>query len=643
MSKPLGERLVEAGLITPDDVQKALQQQRITGHRLGDCLVEVGVLQEASLLRFLAGELKTLFVSTEKLAKAKIPESVLNRIPVRMAEAQLLLPLTYDAERGVLAVVMAEPQNASVLKEIALVAETREVYAYIGLRSGILAGIKRHYYGDPTAFSAPLQPAANVRADLSAIAQAYDASGSSGGTRTAQSAQVPADDGRTRRRAGTNTRRGSQLRDTFFQSRTPENDYVETLQILVSQLEAGRGELRGHSAQLARRASLVARRLGMGPREVSFVAIAAHLHDLGKGGRHHTLLTSDAGPEWKAEARRLHRAPIKLFETVHLPVQVNAILAQLYEAFDGSGVPHGAKGEEITLGARVIAAVDAYLDCTRNSANPFGRVLPKDEALARLRKEANRLFDPVVVETMAQLQSGELLRQRLRTDGRQVTVCTGDDALRSALAAALGGVGLVCQELPRLEGALDAVLAGDSDLLVLGLDLGGPDLMSLAKFLRAQPEVAGTPLLVVGEPTDASIRNRMLENGVNAYLPLPLDAAQAGTSVRGFLNDHVQYGAPGHPVVGSLDELPLRDVLSLCGLERKSGLLRFAAAEQEIALHLELGRVVHARSANDLGENALRAVLALEQADFRYEPDALLLEPPHLDMPLDYFARPGGV
>ena len=78
MAKKLGERLVEAGLVTSDSIQKALEHQKITGHRLGDCLVEIGLLQEAALLRFLAAEFQTRFVSAEKLAKARIPTEVLD-------------------------------------------------------------------------------------------------------------------------------------------------------------------------------------------------------------------------------------------------------------------------------------------------------------------------------------------------------------------------------------------------------------------------------------------------------------------------------------------------------------------------------------------------------------------------------------
>src|SRR5690349_5966258 len=153
MPKRLGERLVEAGLVTTESITKALEHQKITGHRLGDCLVEIGLLQEAALLRFLAAEFQTRFVSAEKLAKARIPTDVLDKVPVRLAEAQNVLPLAIDPERQLLSVVAAEPQNKKLLDEIALVTGMTEVYAYVGLRSTIAAAIRKHYYGDTTAFA----------------------------------------------------------------------------------------------------------------------------------------------------------------------------------------------------------------------------------------------------------------------------------------------------------------------------------------------------------------------------------------------------------------------------------------------------------------------------------------------------------
>ena len=154
MALRIGERLVAAGLISADSVTKALQQQKLTGHLLGDCLLEIGLIKEAALLRFLATEFETRFVSTDKLAKVNIDPQVLDKVPVRMAEAQVFLPLTMDPETKVLTVVMSTPQNKAQVTEIALVAEMDEVFAYVGVRSAILAGIKKHYYGDKNAFEA---------------------------------------------------------------------------------------------------------------------------------------------------------------------------------------------------------------------------------------------------------------------------------------------------------------------------------------------------------------------------------------------------------------------------------------------------------------------------------------------------------
>src|SRR5205085_1912701 len=138
----------------------------------------------------------------------------------------------------------------------------------------------------------------------------------------------------------------TQLKDSLGRGGLLENDYLETQRVMVALLESGRPERRGHSAQLARQASLVARRMALPPRDVAYVAMAAYLHDLGKPHEHHfTVASNDHQPDWKAEAKAFARTPVHLFESVHLTGQVNAMLAQLYEAYDGSGTPQGAKGE----------------------------------------------------------------------------------------------------------------------------------------------------------------------------------------------------------------------------------------------------------------------------------------------------------
>ncbi|WP_224370380.1 HD domain-containing phosphohydrolase [Hyalangium versicolor] len=629
----LGERLIEAGLVTAEAVDKALDHQKITGYKLGDCLVELGLLQEAALLRFLAAEFNTRFVSAEKLAKAKLPTDVLDKLPVRMAEAQVVLPLAYDPERKLLSIVAAEPQNKSLLDEIALVTGVSEVYAYVGLRSAIAAAIKKHYYGDPTAFATLENGGPQVvRSDAAAMASAYDATGS--GARAAPHLQLrfETDVSARARSAGTQmSRMSTGLRETSAsRSGVSEVDFIESLNILVGLLEQERPHQRGHSAQLARQAAIVGKRMGMAPRELAAMSIAAHLHDLGKSAeRHHTLASNAVNADWKTEAKRLSKAPVKLFESVKLPTAVSTILNQLYEAYDGSG-PLGTKGEDISLGARILAAVDSFLDLTKNPANAHGKALPKAQALEHLRKNAGVLYDPVVADIVGQVQSGELLRHRIVQDGRQVLIAESDEAIRTDMLESSLRQGLVVHAFSTLDGAMDGLAQRECDVLVVSLRFGIQDVTALLQYARGMPECGGLPIIVLGEP-DNPTRERLLMAGATAVVSAT-DTDKAAEVLRQLYEDRIVHNGPARMVQGSYDELPQLELLKT--LATKSGRLHLRHHSLEGYLHLEHGKVVFASYAGQSGEGAMQALLKLKQADFQFDPDSLLLDQPHLDKDL---------
>jgi HD-GYP domain-containing protein (c-di-GMP phosphodiesterase class II) len=639
----LGERLVEAGLVTEESVQKALEHQKITGHKLGDCLVELGLLQEAALLRFLAAEFNTRFVSAEKLAKARIPTEVLDKLPVRMAEAQIVLPLAYDPERKLLSIVAAEPQNKSLLDEITLVTGVSEVYAYVGLRSAIAAAIRKLYYGDPTAFASLETGPQVVRSDVSAMSGAYESTGGSGkGSAPSLQLRLETDTGlRAQKGPGTQLLRlSTQMREVAGATRAAvaESDFLEMLNILVSLLEQERPHHRGHSAQLARQATIVGRRMGMTPKDLASLAMAAYLHDLGKSAeRHHTLASNAVNADWKAEAKRLARTPGKLFETVHLPTAVNTILGQLYEAYDGSGGPLGTKGEDISLGARILSTVDSFLDLTKNPTNATGKAFTKAQALDHLRKNAGVLYDPVVADIVGQVQSGELLRHRIVQDGRQVLIAESDEATRTDMLESALRLGLVVHAFSALEGAMDGLAQRDCDVLVVSLRFGIQDVMALLQFARTTPECAGLPILVLGEPDNAT-RDRLLMAGATAVASAS-DTDKAAQLVKELYEDRIQHNGPARVVRGSYDELPLVELLKTLAAGQKSGRLHLRHHSLEGYLHLERGKVVYASYAGQSGESAMQALLNLKMADFQYDPDSLLLDLPHLDKDVGQVAK----
>lgn len=101
---PLGETLIDLGLISPDQLRIGLQEQARSGHAIGRQLVSLGFLSEATLRDALAHKLDR--VSVDLSALLPDPEAIA-QVPRQLARRLGLLPLSYDAGQGVLVVASA--------------------------------------------------------------------------------------------------------------------------------------------------------------------------------------------------------------------------------------------------------------------------------------------------------------------------------------------------------------------------------------------------------------------------------------------------------------------------------------------------------------------------------------------------------
>jgi HD-GYP domain-containing protein (c-di-GMP phosphodiesterase class II) len=100
----------------------------------------------------------------------------------------------------------------------------------------------------------------------------------------------------------------------------------------------------------------------------------------------------------------------EILEEVKFPYPVVPIVRAHHEKWDGSGYPFGLAGEEIPIGARILAAVDC-LDALA-SDRQYRRALPLDQAMEIVSGESGKSFDPVIVDICAPLRG-------TGADGRQ--------------------------------------------------------------------------------------------------------------------------------------------------------------------------------------------------------------------------------
>src|ERR1039458_6086226 len=112
-SERIGDLLVREGLITKDQLEKALQEQRQSGTRVGYNLVKLGFIQEIELTKHLARQYKMPAVD---LSKFEVDPKIVKLIPADLSIKNLVLPLKRDGRT--LTVAMADPTNFAVIDDL---------------------------------------------------------------------------------------------------------------------------------------------------------------------------------------------------------------------------------------------------------------------------------------------------------------------------------------------------------------------------------------------------------------------------------------------------------------------------------------------------------------------------------------------
>jgi HD-GYP domain-containing protein (c-di-GMP phosphodiesterase class II) len=153
-----------------------------------------------------------------------------------------------------------------------------------------------------------------------------------------------------------------------------------------------------HSTRLAEWAVRIAVDLGLDERQQRNVEVACILHDIGKIGIPDAVLRKEREltPEERQQMKRHPEfgwAILRLFPGLSL---ASLFALHHHEHFDGSGYPGGLKGEEIPLGARIVAVVDAFDAMVSDRC--YRKGLPLAEAIARLQAGSGTQFDPGIVE-----------------------------------------------------------------------------------------------------------------------------------------------------------------------------------------------------------------------------------------------------
>ncbi len=187
------------------------------------------------------------------------------------------------------------------------------------------------------------------------------------------------------------------------QLRQLQSSLADTVEAIATIVEMRDPYTAGHQFRVAHLAAAIAKQMELPDEQIHAIHLAGMLHDLGKIQIPSEIL-SKPGKIDEAEfslIKRHAQAGYDILKGIDFPWPIAQMVLQHHERMDGSGYPHGQKGDEILLEARILSVADVVEAIAAH--RPYRAGLGTDVALGEITKQRGKYYDPAVVDACVTL------------------------------------------------------------------------------------------------------------------------------------------------------------------------------------------------------------------------------------------------
>lgn len=361
-----------------------------------------------------------------------------------------------------------------------------------------------------------------------------------------------------------------------------------------------------HVAKLSYKIAL---KMGLDENLADAIEMAALLRDLGKVGIHNQILeySMRLGPNELTPIKHHPIHTMQILKDVKFPWDINLIISQHHEHYDGSGYPKGLRGDEVSVGARIIAVADAFYAMVTD--RPYRKALPKGKAVDEILRNAGNQFDPRVVDVFVSVIKEEPSEICCK---KRILIFEKKQNVAALIKLGINNDGIDIVHVSRGVDAVEHIKFAPPDLIIADAEaltpadfmkfFSGIDRKFIHRFLLIMPEK--------GQPEN-------LPAGVN-YVTQPINMEELKSRIENLLE--VSARIPSQKeyagLQGSISEFSLSDVIQILSIGRRTAMIEISRGAEKGLLYLHYGDITHASTGRLKGTDAFYELMGWETGTF---------------------------
>lgn len=382
---------------------------------------------------------------------------------------------------------------------------------------------------------------------------------------------------------------------------------------LIQIFEANNKYFYNNDHRVAELSRDIALRMGLDEALVEAVQMAGLLRDIGKVGIQNQILEGSTRLN-ESELTPIRDHPVhtmQILRSVSFPWDLDSIISQHHEHYDGSGYPRGLKGRQISIGARIISVSDAFYAMTTD--RPYRKALTRESAIKEIKRNAGTQFDPEVVEVFLSME-----KDAASVAGRKKSILVFE---REPNVAALIKLSMEADssEILHVTSSIEAVSAvrqRDPELVIADVDSLGPN--SFMRFYGAvsQPLKADSRRFLIIVPNDDYPKDL---RGNVVYITKPLTVEKFSEKVASLLSEG-RTEAPSEEargLTGTLEDFSLTDIVQILSLGLKTAKVEIVRGREMGVLFLLHGKVVNVSLGAKRGPEAFYELIRWDNGRFQ--------------------------